>query len=107
MIKKILAVLAGIGAFFSAVFYVLFKQAKDEQKQQELEIRAKEAECNAAAAKLTATIARRSAELKKEDEELAQKSHSGNELDNFNAGLDRLRKSSKRGQERNTGAGKD
>ena len=100
MIKKILAVLAGIGAFFSAVFYVLFKQAKDEQKQQELEIRAEQAESQVA-------VARKNAELKKEDGELAQKSHSGNELDNFNAGLDRLRKSSKRGQERNTGAGKD
>ena len=96
MIKKILAVLAGIGAFFSAVFYVLFKQAKDEQKQRELVARAEKAENEAA-------VARKNAELKKEDEELAQKNHSGNKLDNFNAGLDRLRKSSQRGQERNTG----
>lgn len=96
MIKKILAVLAGIGAFFSAVFYVLFKQAKDEQKIKETEVRAEKAESEAA-------VARKNAELKKEDEELAQKSHSGNQLDNFNAGLDRLRKSSQRGQERNSG----
>lgn len=99
MIKKILAVLAGIGAFFSALFYVLFKQAKIERMQQE--DRAIKAETDAA-------IARKNAELKKEDEELAQKSHSGNQLDNFNAGLDRLRKSSQRGQERNSGtASKD
>lgn len=97
MIKKILAILAGIGAFFSAVFYVLFKQAKDEQKIRELEEQAE-------AAKTDAAIARKNAELKKEDEELAQKSHSGAKLDNFNAGLDRLRKSSQRGKERNTGS---
>ena len=96
MIKKLLAILAGIGAFFSAVFYVLFKQAKDEQKRDALEARAELAEQAAA-------IAQKNAELKKEDEELAQKSHSGNQLDNFNAGLDRLRKSSERGKERNTG----
>ena len=96
MIKKLLAILAGIGAFFSAVFYVLFKQAKDEQKRDQLEARAEQAEQAAA-------IAQKNAELRKEDEELAQKSHSGNQLDNFNAGLDRLRKSSERGKERNTG----
>lgn len=95
MIKKLLAILAGIGAIFSAIFYVLFKQAKDEQKQDALEARAEEAEEAAA-------IAQKNAELKKEDEELAQKSHSGNQLDNFNAGLDRLRKSSQRGKDRNS-----
>ena len=94
MIKKILAVLAGIGAFFSAVFYVLFKKARDERAQQE--DRAIKAECDAA-------IARKNAELKQEDQELAQKNHSGNQLDNFNAGLDRLQKSSKRGKERTAG----
>ena len=96
MIKKILAILAGIGGFFSAVFYVLFKQAKDEQKRDALEARAEKAEQAAA-------IAQKNAELKKEDEALVQKSHSGAKLDNFNAGLDRLRKSSQRGKERNTG----
>ena len=94
MIKKLLAILAGIGAFFSAIFYVLFKQAKDEQKRDALEARAEKAEQAAA-------IAQKNAELKKEDEALVQKSHSGAKLDNFNAGLDRLRKSSQRGKERN------
>lgn len=95
MIKKLLAILAGIGAIFSAIFYVLFKQAKDERKQDALEARAEEAEEAAA-------VAQKNAELKKEDEALAQKSHSGNQLDNFNAGLDRLRKSSQRGKDRNS-----
>ena len=94
MIKKLLAILAGIGAFFSAVFYVLFKQAKEERA--EMEDRVLKAEADAA-------IARKNTELKKEDEALAQKSHSGVKLDNFDAGLDRLRKSSERGKERNTG----
>ena len=96
MIKKLLAILAGIGAFFSAVFYVLFKQAKDEQKIQQAEAAAERAQAEAA-------VAKKQTELKKEDETLAQKSHSGAKLDNFNAGLDRLRKSSQRGKERNTG----
>lgn len=94
MIKKLLAILAGIGAFFSAVFYVLFKQAQVEKAEQK---------DRAIKAETDATIAQKNAELKKEDEELAQKSHSGAQLDNFNAGLDRLRKSSERGKERNTG----
>ena len=98
MIKKLLAILAGIGAFFSAVFYVLFKQAKDEQKRDALEARAEKAEEAAA-------VAVKNAELKKEDQELAQKNHSGAKLDNFNAGIDRLRKSSQRGKERNAGTG--
>lgn len=95
MIKKILAAFAFIGSIFSAIFYVLFKQAKDEQKRDALEARAEKAEEAAA-------VAQNNAELKKEDEELAQKSHSGNQLDNFNAGLDRLRKSSQRGKDRNS-----
>ena len=33
MLKKILAVLAGIASFFAAVFYVLFQQKKDENKK--------------------------------------------------------------------------
>lgn len=98
MIKKLLAILAGIGAFFSAVFYVLFKQAKDEQKRDQLEAAAEKAQAEAA-------VAKKQTELKKEDEELAQKSHSGNKLDNFNAGISRLQNASQRGKARNTGAG--
>lgn len=94
MIKKLLAILAGIGAFFSAIFYVLFKQAQVEKAEQK--DRAIKAEFDAA-------IAQKNAELEKEDEALAQQSHSGAQLDNFNAGIDRLRKSSERGKERNSG----
>ncbi len=55
MIKKILAVLSAIGMFFSAIFFILFKQAKEEQKAE-----------------------------KKENEELKEKSND-NTLDGFNA----------------------
>lgn len=37
MLKKILAVLAGIGAALSALFFVLFKKEKDENKRRENE----------------------------------------------------------------------
>lgn len=37
MLKKILAVLAGIGAALSALFFVLFKKEKDENKRREEE----------------------------------------------------------------------
>lgn len=37
MLKKILAVLAGIGAALSALFFVLFKKEKDENKRREKE----------------------------------------------------------------------
>lgn len=37
MLKKILAVLAGIGAALSALFFVLFKKEKDENKMRENE----------------------------------------------------------------------
>ena len=50
MIKKILAALAAIGAFFSAIFFMLFKNEKDKQKKWELEDRALKAEFDAAIA---------------------------------------------------------
>ena len=37
MLKKILAALAGIGAALSALFFVLFKKEKDENKRREEE----------------------------------------------------------------------
>ncbi|MCQ2052946.1 MAG: hypothetical protein MJZ03_03325 [archaeon] len=37
MKSKILAILSGIGAFFSAIFYVLYQQKKDELKLAENE----------------------------------------------------------------------
>ena len=109
MLKKILAALAAIGAFFSAIFYVLMKQAKTERKLEEAEAAAKDAERRAnvqeAARKAENAVAKKKAELEAEDEKLNERVHSGNTLDSFNAGLDLLRKQSERGDKRNTRAG--
>lgn len=87
MLKKILAVLAGIGAAFSAVFFVLFKQANKEKKaiNEKYEDMSNNLDALADADKAEK-------ELKKENEELKQKAHSGNTLDSFNACNDLLSK---------------
>ena len=87
MLKKILAVLAGIGAALSAIFFVLFKQAKEERK--EAEEKADDLEENLDALKAGEKAEK---ELKKENEELKEKAHSGNNLDAFNACNDLLSK---------------
>lgn len=80
MFQKILKIFAGLGAAFSAVFYVLMKQAKDEQK-----VEAKENE--ALKTNLEAVQAAEEAvrEERKANEELVEKAHSGNNLDAFDA----------------------
>ena len=87
MLKKILAVLAGIGAALSAIFFVLFKQAKEERK--EAEEKADDLEENLDALKAGEKAEK---ELKKENEELKQKAHNGNTLDSFNACNELLQK---------------
>ena len=80
MFQKILKIFAGLGAALSAVFYVLMRQAKDEQK-----IEAKENE--ALKTNLEAVQAAEEAvrEERKANEELVEKAHSGNNLDAFYA----------------------
>ena len=87
MLKKILAVLAGIGAALSAVFFVLFKQAREEKKaiNQKYDDMASNLDALADADKAEK-------ELKKENEELVTKAHSGSNLDAFNACNDLLSK---------------
>ena len=109
MLKKILAALAALGAFFSAIFYVLMKQAKTERKLEEAETAVKEAQRRAdtqeAARQAENAVSRKLAETEAEDEKLNERVHSGDSLDSFNAGLDMLRKQSERGNKRNTRAG--
>ena len=109
MIKKILAALAGLGAFFSALFFVLFKQAKTEQKLMKVEDEKEEAqkkvETLETVREAEKAVAQTAVELEKEDEELLQRSNAGNNLSSFSAGLDLLRKQSERGNKRNTSAG--
>ena len=80
MLKKILAVLTGIGAAFSAIFFVLFKQAREEKEaiNQKYDDMASNLDALSAADKAEK-------ELKKENEELVTKAHSGSNLDSFNA----------------------
>lgn len=109
MIKKILAILAGVGAFFSALFYVLFKQAKDEKKYMEEHWKREEAEKQLEAERVAReaeqNVAAKKSELEKEDKKLEEQIHSGNSLDSFNAGLDMLRRQSERGNKRNSSSG--
>ena len=87
MLKKILAVLAAIGAALSAVFYVLFKQAKDEKKA--INEKYENMSDNTEALK-AGEIAEN--KVKKENEELKKKINSSNTLDSFDACNDLLSK---------------
>jgi cell shape-determining protein MreC len=87
MLKKILAVLAGLGAAFSAIFFVLFKEAREQRKVEEE--KNENLNTNLDALK---EADRAENEVKKENEELVQKAHSGNNLDAFDACNELLQK---------------
>ena len=80
MLKKILAVLAGIGAALSAIFYVLFQQKKDENKA--INKKFDDMSANLDALKEAEKAEK---EVKKQNEELKEKINSGNTLNSFNA----------------------
>ena len=85
--NKIMKILAAIGSLFSAIFFVLFKQAKEEQKN-ETE-KNKELIKNMDALQYSEYIKN---EVKKQNEELIEKAHGNNTLDAFNACNDLLSK---------------
>lgn len=87
MLKKILAVLAGLGAAFSAIFFVLFKEAREQRKVEEEKNENLNTNLNA-----LKEVDRAENEVKKENEELVQKAHSGNNLDAFDACNELLQK---------------
>ena len=87
MLKKILAVLAAIGAAFSAIFYVLFQQKKDENKAINEKFDDMKNNLDALAEGEKAEK-----ELKKQNEELEKKVNSSNTLDSFNACNELLQK---------------
>ena len=87
MLKKILAVLAAIGAALSTVFYVLFREAKDQKKA--IDEKYENMSDNTEALK-AGEIAEN--KVKKENEELKKKINSSNTLDSFNACNDLLSK---------------
>ena len=106
MLKKILAALAAIGAFFSTIFFVLMKQAKTEQKLEVAENKLRDAERREeqteVVRKAENAVHNSIAKQEAENEELVQRVCNGDNLDGFNAGLDLLRKQSERGNKRNT-----
>ena len=87
MLKKILAVLAAIGAALSAAFYFLFREAKDQKKA--IDEKYENMSDNTEALK-AGEIAEN--KVKKENEELKKKINSSNTLDSFNACNDILSK---------------
>ena len=87
MLKKILSILAAIGAFFSAIFYVLFRQAKEEHKAEEE--KNKDLIKNMDAVQYSEHIRN---EVKKQNEELIEKANGDNTLDAFNACNELLQK---------------
>ena len=80
MLKKILAVLAGIASFFVAIFYVLFQQKKDENKK--INEKFDDMKNNLDALEAAENAEK---ELKEVHAKLKEKAHSGNTLDSFNA----------------------
>ena len=87
MLKKILAAFSVLGAGVAAIFYVLFKQAKEEQKV--INDKYDDMSNNLDALK---EAEKAEMELKQENEKLKQKAHNGNTLDSFNACNDLLSK---------------
>ena len=106
MLKKILAALAAIGAFFSALFFMLFRQAKLEKKIEEAEYKAQKQEERAENIRqlydMQTAVHKTIADKEKEDAENVQKMQADNKLDSFNAGIDLLRNKSESGQKRNS-----
>ena len=87
MLKKILAVLASIGAALSAIFFVLFRQAKEEKKN--INEKYDNMSRNLDALKEADKAAEK---VRKDNEELEKKVNSGNTLDSFNACNELLQK---------------
>lgn len=109
MIKKILAILATIGSVFSAIFYVLMKQARTERKLEEVENEKDAAlrreEQTEVIRKAENEVHKSIAQQEAEDEKLVERFHSSDNLSGFNAGIDLLRKHSERGDKRSPSAG--
>ena len=80
MIKKILSVLAAVGGVLSSIFFVLMKQAKEEQKTEHKEN--EDLKTNLEALNEAEKAVNKE---KKENEELIKKAGSSNNLDAFNA----------------------
>lgn len=106
MLAKILAGLAALSSFASAILIVLLKKAKAENEKAEIEAQRVKAEADQIEAmrKAENAVHKSIAEQEAENEELVKRANAANNLDSFNAGLDLLRKQSENGDKRNTRA---
>ena len=80
MLKKILAALSVLGAGVASIFYVLYRQAKEERKV--INEKYDDMSKNVDALEAAETAEK---ELKEVHAKLKEKAHSGNTLDSFNA----------------------
>ena len=87
MLNKILAVLATIGAAFSAIFFVLFKEAREMRLAEE-----KENENLSTNLDALKEADKAEKEKKKENEELVRRVTGSNRIDSFDACNDLLQK---------------
>ena len=87
MLNKILACLSAIGAFFSAIFFVLFKMTREERN-------AEEEKNETLNENLEAIMAGEKAEkeVKDKNEELVRRVTGSNNIDSFNACNELLQK---------------
>lgn len=87
MWNKIIACIGAIGAFFTAIFYVLFKMAKEQNEH--LEEKNENLNKNLDAMK---AADKAEMEKRKENEELVRRVTGSNNIDSFNACNDLLSK---------------
>lgn len=93
MIKEKLLAAAGVfSTVFAAIFYVLFQQKKDENKNLRMEELKKENEIIKGTVENATGVNKAYGESKRKNDEEFNKASNGNKLDNFTAGLDLLRK---------------
>lgn len=103
IINKLITIFGAVGALFSAIFYVLFKQKKDENNALKKEVEAAKADKNEAlqVTKQTIDAVDASVKVKKEYEEELQIIHSNSDLHATDAGINLLHKLSEKGRARN------
>ena len=99
---KIKNILLAVSCFFSAIFYVLFKQKKAEDEADRKKLEQLEQEKEAAKAELQTVVNAHNAgtKIRKEYEEDLQSISDGT-VSSFTTGIDMLQKLSEKGKERN------
>lgn len=94
ILEKLLAGLAAVGAVFSAIFYVLFKQKKDENEKltENINRLSEENNSNHKITEALQTSHQEGINEQKENEELIQAAHGADNLSSFNACVELLSK---------------